>query len=81
VQFGSTTYEKRQQIEGECFIFGTDLKKIAADNYERIINTINFKTDHRGGRIRGIRQSVHRWIADRGPRRVRNNLWRQRNQD
>jgi hypothetical protein len=24
------------------FIFGTDLKKTSADNYERIINTINF---------------------------------------
>jgi hypothetical protein len=24
------------------FIFGTDLKKTTADNYERIINTINF---------------------------------------
>jgi hypothetical protein len=30
--------------------------------------------DHRGGRIRGVRQSVHRWIADGGPSRVRNYL-------
>jgi hypothetical protein len=28
----------------------------------------------RGGRIRGVRQSIHRWIAYGGPSRVRNNL-------
>jgi hypothetical protein len=27
-----------------------------------------------GGKNRGVRQSVHRWIADGGPSRVRNNL-------
>jgi hypothetical protein len=39
---GPQTYERRRQIEGVGFHIWKGSEKTTADNYERIINTINF---------------------------------------
>jgi hypothetical protein len=43
------------------FLFGTDLKKTTADNYERIINTINFMINQNCRRNLNLVQKV--WFS------------------
>jgi hypothetical protein len=44
------------------FIFGTDLKKTTADNYERIINTINCMINQNCRRNLNLVQKV--WVSN-----------------
>jgi hypothetical protein len=44
------------------FIFGTDLKKITADNYEKIFNTINFMINQNCRRHSNLVQKV--WVSN-----------------
>jgi hypothetical protein len=41
-KLGPQLMKEDRKLKVLGFIFGTDLKKTTADNYERIINTINF---------------------------------------
>jgi hypothetical protein len=44
------------------FIFGTDLKKTTADNYEKIINTIHFMINQNFRRNLNLVQKV--WVSN-----------------